>query len=282
MPFPKTILLDSFNGCNLKCAFCDHKNISKSRANRTMGWGLYTKLIDEIARRSPTSRVWLIFFGEPTLLPDMPGRIAYAKAKGLKDVVLNSNGVALSKQTAKRYLDAGLDAIYVGIDAASPKTYEKIRIGGSYYSAVNNVMEYRKLARNRDKIYVQFVECDENRHEMDKFKTFWKSANVQVKIRPKVTWAGLVAPDKELHLPTRTACRWLLTSLSVCYNGDVALCPCDIHCRQRMGNVAKQSIEDVWKSYEDARRYARAGRIDMTPKLCHDCTDWAHARSEVV
>lgn len=281
MPFPKTILLDSYSGCNLKCAFCDHRNIDKARINRTMGWGLYAKLIDEIAEKSPTSRVWLIFFGEPTLLNDMPGRIAYAKAKGLTDVVLNSNGVALTKRTAKRYLDAGLDAIYVGIDAATPKTYEKIRVGGKYYEVINNVSTYRKLAKDRNKIYAQFVECDENRDEVDKFVALWKKANVQVKLRPKVTWAGLISPDKNMHVPTRTPCRWFTTSMSICANGDVALCPCDIHCRQRMGNVSKQSITTVWQSFADSRRYAVAGRVDMTPNLCHECTDWAHARSEI-
>ena len=283
MPFPKTILLDSFSGCNLKCAFCDHVNMDKSRKNKKMGWGLYCKLIDEIADKSPGSRVWLIFFGDPTLISDMPGRIAYAKAKGLRDVVLNSNGVALNKTTARRYLDAGLDAIYVGIDAATPATYKKIRVGGDYNAVINNVVNYRNLlASSGQKIFVQYVECDENRHEKNDFINYWKKLNVPVKIRPKVTWAGLIEPDKATLRDDRIPCRWFMTSMSICADGSVALCPCDVHCRTKMGSVAKDTIQSVWDTWRETRLYAAAGRHDKTPKMCHACTDWSSARSETM
>jgi MoaA/NifB/PqqE/SkfB family radical SAM enzyme len=253
------------------------------RKGKQMGWGLYCKLIDEIAEKYKHTRVWLIFFGEPTLLNDMPGRIAYAKSKGLADVVLNSNGVELNKVIAKRYIDAGLDAIYIGIDAVKLATYKAIRVGGDYHKVVNNILTYRNMLKNtKQKIYVQFVECDENRAEKNEFIQFWKKNNVPVKIRPKVTWAGLIEPDKTTLRDDRIPCRWFMTSMSICSDGRVALCPCDVHCRKCVGNVAKNTIKEVWEEWRETRTFVAAGRFDKAPKMCHTCTDWATARSEIV
>ena len=54
---------------------------------------IYERLIDEIAVENPEAWVWEIFFGDPFMCRDMAKRVRYAKDKGLKDVVLNSNGV---------------------------------------------------------------------------------------------------------------------------------------------------------------------------------------------
>src|SRR5512142_1179908 len=115
--FPKVILIDNFNGCNLKCSICDHHNMTRER--KRMPLSLYIKIIDEIAEKSPGSRVWEIFFGDPFLCYAMHERIRYAKDKGLKDVVLTTNGLAMTKERAERFIEAGLDWIYVGVDAYS-------------------------------------------------------------------------------------------------------------------------------------------------------------------
>ncbi|NLV59128.1 MAG: asparagine synthase (glutamine-hydrolyzing) [Clostridiales bacterium] len=48
---------------------------------------------------------------------DMADRVAYAKDRGLEDVVLNTNGTLMTREKAKAVIRSGLDAMYVGIDA---------------------------------------------------------------------------------------------------------------------------------------------------------------------
>jgi MoaA/NifB/PqqE/SkfB family radical SAM enzyme len=194
--FPEVVLIDNFSGCNLRCSMCDHPNIMKYRKIQLMDFELYKKIIDEIAQKNPRARIWEIFFGDPCLCKDMAERIRYAKSKGLTDVVVNTNGVLLTEERAKAWIQAGLDAIYVGIDAFKPETYDKIRVGGNYETAVKNVLKYRdlleKYGKKSQKIFVQFVVSDINAGEVTDFKRFWKENGVNVKIRPKVSWAGLV------------------------------------------------------------------------------------------
>lgn len=286
--FPEVVLIDNFNGCNLECSMCDHKNIKKYRKIQRMDWGLYTKIIDEIAVENPEARVWEIFFGEPFLCVDMPERIRYAKEKGLKDVVLNTNGVYMTYEKSKAVIEAGLDAMYVGIDAFDEKTYDKIRVGGDYWKVVYNMLGYRDLlceiGKPSQKLFVQFVVSDINENEVDDFKIFWADTNISVKIRPKVSWAGLVKADNlSLNSDNRKPCYWLMRTINICADGSVAFCSVDVHCRVNCGDVNKQSIKDLWNGeLAEYRAMHRECRFDKLPDMCRDCRDWQSAYSEII
>jgi len=287
--FPDVILIDNFSGCNLKCSICDHKNIKKYRNIQRMDWGLYTKLIDEIAIEKPEARVWQIYFGEPFLCKDMPDRIRYAKQKGLKDVVLNSNGVLMTYDKSKAVIEAGLDAMYVGVDAFKEDTYNKIRVGGNLNNVIDNVINYKKLldeiGNGKQSLYVQFVECDLNEKELDDFRAYWDSLGISTKIRPKVSWAGLVEASNltEENQKHRKPCYWLMRTINICADGIVSLCSVDIHCRVKCGDANEQSIRELWNGkLAEYRKIHREYRWDELPEMCRECKDWQSAYSETV
>lgn len=287
LEFPQVILIDNCNCCNLRCLMCDHKNMLKYRRPQIMDFGLYKKIIDEIARENPEIRVWEIFFGEPFLCPDMAKRIKYAKDKGLKDVVLNTNGVLMTEDKAKSIIKVGLDAIYVGIDAARKDTYDKIRIGGDFKKAGENVLKYKELLEQygqpNQKLFVQFVVSDINEKEAEDFKNYWQSLGVNVKIRPKISWAGLVEASnlQENKNVGRKPCYWLMRTINICADGEIALCSVDLHCQVKCGNVKNQSIRELWVGkLKDYRTMHKQGKFDELPKLCRDCRDWQSAYAE--
>lgn len=263
--FPSIVLIDNHNACNLRCSMCDHRFMTRSV--HKMPEFLYRKVIDEIARENPGARVWEIFFGEPALLRSMAERIAYAKSCGLTDVVLNSNGVLLGARVAKEYIDAGLDWMYVGIDAATEETYQKMRVGGDFHKAIANVLAWREM---KDNIFVQFVECDLNRHEKDEFIDFWTARDVRVKVRPMVSWIGLV-DNKSERKEQPEPCYWYRNSMSILNSGAVALCACDIHGRYRVGDIIQRTMKEVWQDYHQ-----------RLPVACRSCNDWQFASATYV
>ena len=285
--FPDVVLIDNCNACNLRCSMCDHVNLKNHRRIQTMDKEIYRKIIDEIALENPTARVWEIFFGDPFMCRDMAWRIKYAKDKGLTDVVLNSNAVLMSPPKARKMIESGLDAMYVGIDAANAATYEKIRVGGNYDRAVRNVMSYKtlldKYGSKDQRLFVQFVVSDINKKELDDFKRFWLSNGINVKIRPKISWAGLVGANNlyDNNAIDRKSCYWLMQTMNICANGDVALCSVDIHCRVNCGNVVESDLKDIWNdqlSYY--RRMQNEKRFDELPEMCRSCRDWQSAYAE--
>lgn len=285
--FPEVILIDNCNACNLECSMCDHRNMKKYRKIQLMDFGLYQKIIDEIALENPNARVWEIFFGDPFMCGDMAKRIRYAKSKGLTDVVLNTNGVLMTEKRAEAIVKAGLDAMYVGIDAATADTYQKVRIGGEYSRAVENTLRYRdllaKYGRPDQQLFVQFVVSGVNENEVDDFKRFWKNEGVNIKIRPKVSWAGLVEA-KNLHdniQVQRKPCYWLMRTINICADGEVALCSVDVHCRVKCGNVNHSTVKEIWKdTLKDYRSLHKQCKFDQLPQMCRECSDWQSAYAE--
>lgn len=286
--FPDVILIDNFSGCNFRCSICDHKNIKNYRKIQRMDFGLYTKIIDEIAIEKPEARVWNIFFGEPFLCIDMPERIKYAKQKGLKDVVLNTNGMLMDEKKAKAVIEAGLDAIYVGIDAMYTKTYDKIRIGGNLTMVSHNVIGYRgllnQIGKPNQKIYVQFVVNEFNENEVEEFKQYWAFEGIPVKIRPKVSWGGLINADNLVDNDNnRKPCYWIMRTINICADGKVALCSADVHCRVECGDANVMSIKDLWNDkLTQYRELHKKGRFDKLPQMCYECKDWQSTYSEII
>jgi MoaA/NifB/PqqE/SkfB family radical SAM enzyme len=209
--------------------------------------------------------------------------VRYAKNKGLKDVVFNSNGQLLTEDLSRKLLEAGLDGIYVGMDAFSEAVYDKLRVGGKFDRVVGNVNSFieleKKMNVSPERMYVQFVEMPENRHEMAAFSDYWTDRGAIVKIRPMVSWAGRIRaanldPQKE-----RFPCYWIMQNISITSTGDVSLCAVDMERAFHGGSVKERSIEDVWRNgpLSEIRRMHLEREWERLPFLCRECLDWQSA-----
>lgn len=286
--FPKVVLIDSISYCNLRCSMCVHSEMKRKKG--IMPWPLFTKIIDEIAETDKTVRVWMVFFGEALILrktkPSIFDMIAYAKGKGLTDVVLNSNANLLDHDSAVGLINAGLDAIYIGLDAFKPETYAKIRVGGNHEKTVKNVinlLEQKKLLKSKTpEIFVQFVEMDINRAEKEDFIKFWSGHGAAVKIRPKVSWAGMIeAPNLVLGDEDRWPCYWAMRTMSITDTGKAVTCAVDLDARHIAGDVNTQTLKEIWNGgLKELRDLHLSGRYSDLPKNCRDCKDWQSARAD--
>lgn len=284
--FPKVVLIDTVSHCDLRCSMCGHKDMKRKRG--VMSRPLFEKIIDEVAERDPKARVWMVFFGEALILKraGLFDMIAYAKNKGLKDVVLNSNANLLDHDAAIGLINSGLDAIYIGIDSFSEATYNQTRVGGNYQKVVNNVLHLLELKRQYPgkgpEVFVQFVEMDINRHEMQPFIDFWNSKGAIVKIRPMVSWAGLVEA-KNLVVPQeqRWPCYWAMQTMSITNEGQAVLCAVDVDARFVAGNVNEQTLFEIWNGkLKELRVMQEKGMFNSLPFPCNQCGDWQSARAD--
>lgn len=276
----RTVLIDTTSFCNLRCSMCPHKDMKRTKGR--MEWSLIKKILDEVASINKDIRVWLVFFGEALLLknttPSIFDIITYAKKIGLRNVVLNTNANLLDRKTSERLIQAGLDSMYIGIDAFSDETYRQVRVGGDYQQVVQNVLdliEVNKAAGEPLAIQVQFVEMDINKNERAPFVDFWTKKGVDVKIRQKLSWSGLMNSGKTKNTGQRHPCYWIMNSISITDTGDVATCAADPEARFIAGNVKTQSIKKIWEGkMGDLRRQHIEGEWDHLPYPCNECQDW--------
>ena len=260
---------------------CPHKDMIRKKG--IMKWDLFKKIIDEIAEIDKNTRVYMVFFGEALILkktkPSIFDMISYAKSVGLKNVVLNSNGVLLDKESSKKLIDAGLDAIYIGIDAFSEETYNKLRVGGDYNRVVQNVLDLIEVKKDKSatiNIEAQFIEMEENIKERNDFIKYWISQGVNVKIRKKLSWTGLIESKTVNNIDVkRHPCYWMLNTMAITDKGEVTACPADPDTRFIAGNIKDQSIKEVWNGkLKELRDIHRKGKWDRLIYPCNQCKDW--------
>ncbi|MFA5504890.1 MAG: radical SAM protein [Vulcanimicrobiota bacterium] len=285
--FPAVILIDTVSFCNLRCSMCFHHAMQRPRGY--MAAELFEQIVDEIALENPHARVWMVFFGEALLRrrhpPTIFDKIRYAKSRGLTDVVLNSNGTLLDQRAASDLLDSGLDAIYIGIDACSPETYSRVRVGGDYQRVVSNVRHLLKLREQRGEkleVYVQFVEMEENIDEKQGFIDFWNQQGAAVKIRPKVSWAGKVqAANLVAGQDERRPCYWATQSMSITDRGQVVMCAVDLDAQFVAGDVNRSTLKQIWNGpLAKLRGHHLDSNWDALPRVCRECRDWQAARAD--
>ncbi|MBU0495202.1 MAG: PqqD family peptide modification chaperone [Chloroflexi bacterium] len=111
--------------CNNRCVFCYASSPDRGRAVSEMNTAQVKQVIDKIVTqaKAPT----LSFTGgEPTLRPDLPDLVAYAKAHKLR-VNLITNGIRCADAGyVAQLVDAGLDSAQVSLEAADADVHNRI------------------------------------------------------------------------------------------------------------------------------------------------------------
>jgi len=283
--FPVAVLVETTAFCNLRCSMCPQKSLKRNKGE--ISFDLFKKIADEIALENPSTKLWLAIMGEALLLEDkLISMIKYAKNTGLESIHLNTNGVLMSTEIIDKLVDSGVDEIIIGFDAFTEETYNKLRVGGNFNVVKKNIHLLLKKIRDnslsKPNVVVQFIEMDENQHELDDFKNYWVNAGATVKVRPKIAWGTAVdAPNLDLNDEARNfPCPMLIRHCAIHWDGRVAHCSdADYECEYSPGNITEQSIKEIWNG-ELARRRRRHWKGDFNFEPCNNCRDWQMGRSK--
>lgn len=279
--YPKNLVLETISYCNLRCRLCPYKDLLREKG--FMSLHLYARIIEEIAGFSPETVLWLAFMGEPLLLGmELCEKIKYAKAAGIQNVSLNTNGTLLIEPFTRGLINAGVDKIYVSLDAVSDWMYRVVRDDYKLLQITNNVLHLLEEAKSSEtEVIVQFVVTEDNAGELELFKESWLEAGATVKIRKKLGWGGKVPSPDYIQESREGPCSWLMRQMIVLWDGTVAQCDADYEGKYFAGNLKSESIEDVWNRvlYRRRERHLK-GDFDFEP--CKSCKDWQVGISEVL
>jgi len=280
--FPPMVMVDTTTKCNFACSACPSSVLSQDKSFRgDMDINLYKKIVDEISEY-PETIVRPFNSGEPLMRKDMPELISYAKQKGIKYVSINTNGSLLDEKKRYELIKADLDHIEVSIDAATSDAYSKTRKqpADMFKAVVNNTIAYKKDLKNlssNGRISVSFVLQNDNAHEIEKFKSFWKNEVDSVIIRPFHQHNNLIQENKRAvanSIEKRHPCPYLWDRLIIQHDGRVRFCEADWKAEHAIGNIKEHSIKDIWngKKYTELRQSHVNGTFEHP--FCSTCTDW--------
>ncbi len=166
-PSPVTVELDMTNLCNHRCPECSgwyFQNINTS--------SLPVDLAMDIIRQLAKAEVRGLIFtggGEPLCHPNIKEVLRLAHDLGL-DIGFITNATLINEEIARILLEC-CTWLRVSLDAASPKTFEKIHglDGDAFDKVVNNIallVNMKKQIKSRSTVGVGYLTCDYTKVEM--------------------------------------------------------------------------------------------------------------------
>ena len=276
IPFPTRFAVEVTAACNLACSMCHHPTMKRPKGR--MPFELWKRCADQVADVSPKTECWFSFCGEPLLEPELLLRmLAYGKSAGLRSLNLNTNGMLLTPDLAGPILDSGLDLIVFGIDGFSRESYDKIRVLGDrdvVYANVEHILDCRRARGSGPEIQVQFIEMDENQHELAAFSAHWLGRGATLKVRNKLSWGGQLQTPLCIPQEDRIPCPWAITMMHVFWDGRVPRCPGDTEGDEGVGNAWDEPLAVLWRSLGGYRNKHLTRQFDALPDRCQTCKDW--------
>jgi len=283
--YPKNLLVEVTNSCNLKCTMCYNRIMNRKKGFMSMDT---YKLVLKNAREVGIKMVGLYTTGEPFLHPKIFDFIKLAKEMGFKYVYTDTNGVILNKEKMAKILESGLDSLKFSIDAVTKKTYEKLRPGGDFdvvYRNVKMMREMRDKKKSKLRIYGSFVLTNENIQELKEFKGFWKGLVDEAIIYLVSNQSSHQMKEFEKFAPENLKallanrrgeyCNRLWNRIIVTYDGKYTICPEDFESELTYGDVRKEPMKKAWNNEKMKRFRAmfKTGNFDLSER-CRTCNTY--------
>lgn len=276
---PARLHVEVTSACNQRCQFCAHPGMT--RVKRHMPFDLFEKIAIEAGAHG--TRLWLHFLGEPLLHPRIFEMVALAKRAGAREVGFSTNAVLLTPDRFGELFSSGLDRLELSVDADDPDSYARMR-GCDDWSAVRaNIRALldakRRRSTERPVVTLGFLDAGHASRERARFLAEWSPLLGErdfLMAIPAISFGGqIAAPMPERP---REPCRWLFQAALVLSNGDVVTCATDFEGERVLGNLAHQSLAEVWRgeTYRALRARHEAGAYDGLG-LCDSCRDWVHS-----
>lgn len=277
--FPQRLTLELTNACNYRCAMCPSR-LQPGRTRGMMEPALFRRIIDQAAERLPVALV-PFFRGESLLHPELVGLLAYAKARGLGPIQLVTNGLLLEEPLALALLDLGLDFISFSLDTVRPEEYDRIRPGGDFARVMANVERFialRDRGGRATEVQVSATRTSHNAASIDDFVAYWRDRADRTRVYYEHSADGrpgsLDCPEVPRDM-VRRPCRKPYTDMVVYHDGKVAACNHDWFRPEPLGDLARQSVAEVWRgpAYADLRAQHEDPET-MTDATCLGCDHW--------
>lgn len=274
--FPKKFAVEITAHCNYACSMCHYPQMKRPKGR--MPFELWKKCADQVAAIAPRTECWFSFCGEPLLEPELLLKaFNYGESIGLKALYLNTNGMLLTPALADPLLDSGVDLIVFGLDGFSKPVYESIRVNGDrdvVYGNIEHLLKRRQARATGPEIQVQFIEMDQNAHELTQFSNYWLARGATLKVRNKLSWGGKFDTPLCVAEEDRIACPWAMTQMHLFWDGRIPRCPGDTEGDESAGNAWDESLVDLWKKLGTYRALHMQRLFDQLPERCTNCKDW--------
>jgi len=299
---PFSAHIDVCSVCNFKCSFCfQADNAAMKQADLKRGMmpvDLFKKIVDDLGEfDDKLKKIKIGNHGEPTLHPDLPQMIAYARNKDVADTIeLFTNASKLTPELNQAIADAGLQRINISLEGLTSERYmqvagvrqdmdELIQNIAHLYSVRGDCKMYIKIADrtsslDKDDHRIHVLTEQEREYFYETFGNICDEIYIE-RIVPQ--WAETQA-DKQNEVDEtgmydqkikkyKEICPFVFMYLHFNCDGTTSPCTLDWPRKVVIGNVNTQSAKEIWEG--EALRQLRVAMLkDARNKInfCNNCS----------
>lgn len=287
---PTRIAIELTNRCNLNCPFClvgiqsRQSSVAHDAMTRSFGT-MEMSLAEKIIRDSKAFGIkdaMLTFQGEPILHKHFVDVIRASKKYGLKAHVF-TNGLLLNSDISRRIVREGLNSMRFSVDGISEDTYQLNRVGGCFQKVYQNMVEMVRIAREENskiELMWQFIALSNNEHEIKDAKKIAKQIGIKIYIKTFAESVPELAPSNPKYRRRLQVkpCTDIYQAVYVYWNGEVVPCCYDVEGKEIMGNIADNTLEEIWNSEKYISFREKVDGAALHPEkesyLCRNCQRW--------
>ena len=277
-PFPPFVQFETGTACNACCIMCPH---DKMKRRGTAKWSLISKIIREAAPHVDGMCPFLM--QEPFLERRLPAILANIKQRNPKcQTAVFSNMSYVPNNVLTQIVEADLlDELYISFYGPTEELYRKWQPPLKRSDTIANIHKfyaYRQLRKRlKPKMILHVLSVPELIDAVADYRDIIgfvdQVSNVQFD-----TFHGDI-PDlagdqtKFMGPPKpRTPCQRLWGGMNIHFDGSVVPCCIDYNDENVLGNVSKDSLQDVWSglNFTKFRRLHMERRWNDIP-MCRDC-----------
>ncbi len=243
-----------------------------------MDFDLYTKIVDDMSGNNVFAMNMNVL-GEPLIHKRINDMVKYAKQKGIIDVFFHTNAVLLNEKASRALIESGLDRLVISFDSPYKEKYEAVRINAKYDQVLKNVIRFNQIRSEMGSVgpltRLNFIKLPG--------VTEQEITDVIELFKPHIDSIGLldyVEGDNDVRqtieveegYKSKFVCSQVLTRLTVYDDGSVLPCCSDYDDELILGNLATQSIQEIWNcdKLNEIRQLHFSGQFYKIP-ACAKC-----------
>ena len=263
-PLPEGVFFELRTKCSGRCSFCAASIQNETRPDSVMEFGLFNKVITELADLDYSGRVAFHVNNEPLIVPDLEKYLSLTREKLPRAwIQILTNGRSLSIKRAESLMEAKVNEITVNhyddddyLKQILPPRFASIRdeVISKYYP--------KKFIRSG--------------HGPGKFNvgTVFRYNVMNRRETEVLTNRAASAPNKEGLVGENMLgfCQYPFIQFNITTDGRVGLCCADLYFKSIMGNVKNQTVSEIWFGKEfQAERKALLANDRTGNSLCQTC-----------
>ena len=157
---PRLIFWEVTKGCNLRCIHC-RATATELSSPLDLPTAKALNLIEQISQHAKP--ILVLSGGEPLFRADIFDLASFATSRGLR-VALATNGTQVTKEVARKIVDAGVRRVSISLDGANAATHDAFRaIAGAFDAALAGFRNLQELGMS---LQINMTIARHNAHQL--------------------------------------------------------------------------------------------------------------------